>query len=69
MTTQEYYRKSKHDFNLSVTEEQSKLLNHQTKLEEKFGRVGKLIRIDDIYLKHFVMSSNGGSVIPNFIAD
>jgi len=39
VTTQEYYRKSKHDFNLSVTEEQSKLLNHQTKLEEKFGRV------------------------------
>nr|ALS04225.1 vacuolar protein sorting-associated protein 16-like protein [Acartia pacifica] len=39
VTAQEYYRKAKHDFNLTAIEESSKLLNHQSKLEEKFGRV------------------------------
>jgi len=39
VTAQDYYKKARSDFNLAATEETSKLLNHQSKLEEKLGRV------------------------------
>ncbi|XP_023326390.1 vacuolar protein sorting-associated protein 16 homolog [Eurytemora carolleeae] len=38
VTAQDYYKRSRAEFNLTATEETSRLLNHQSKLEEKLGR-------------------------------
>lgn len=39
VTAQDYYKKGRCEFDLSATEETSRLLNNQSKLEEKLGRM------------------------------
>ena len=60
MTAQDYYKKARSDFNLAATEETSKLLNHQSKLEEKLGRASDTnflhaAKIDIFARKHLVI--------------